>query len=90
MTCWMQICIVCHPVGRYLQILYMLENGFVNNIQFTHPQGFVATFKSLVTFVSKNKPLFLCFFVFKTKLRAFVSLCLKSKTIRIIRKSVAY
>ena len=68
MTCWMQICIVCHPVGRYLQILYMLENGFVNNIQFTHPQGFVATFKSLVTFVSKIN---LCFFV---------SLCLKTKT----------
>ena len=38
----------------------------------------------------QNKPLFLSFFVFKTKLRAFVSLCLKSNTIRIIRKSVAY
>ena len=69
MTCWMQICIVCHPVGRYLQILYMLENGFVNNIQFTHPQGFVATFKSLVTFVSEKN---LC---------SFVSLCLKINSV---------
>ena len=32
-----------------------------------YPQGFVATFKSLVTFVSKERPLFLCFFVFKNK-----------------------
>ena len=30
-----------------------------------HPQGFVATFKSLVAFVSKDKTLFLCPFVFK-------------------------
>ena len=31
------------------------------------PEGFVATFKSLVFFVSRNKTLFLCVFVFKIK-----------------------
>ena len=31
-----------------------------------NPEGFVATFKSLVIFVSRNNPLFLCVFVFNS------------------------
>ena len=44
--------------------------AFISTIQSTKyflPQGFVATFKSLVIFVSEEKTLFLCVFVFKFK-----------------------
>ena len=35
-----------------------------HNVRTSHPQGFVATFMSLVTFLSVIKPLSLCVFVF--------------------------